>query len=436
MALSIGIREEDKNVWERRAPLTPHAVAELRRHGIEIFVQRFRRRVFIDEEYAAVGARLVDDVSSCDVVLGIKEMPLRCFRPGGAYMFFSHTIKGQHHNMPMLARLVELGCTLFDYELVRDAQDRRLIFFGRYAGLAGMVDTLWMLGQRLLWLGHGNPFERIEPAHMYPSLQAIHDALAAAGARIETEGVPAQLAPFVFGFTGYGNVSCGAQEMFDLLPHEEVAPRDLAGFLARGAVSKTRLVKVVYHEEDLVAPAEAGRPFQLQEYYDHPERYRSIFEPHLRALTVLVNGIYWAEKYPRLASREQLRTLFGGPGRPRLLAVGDISCDVDGSVACTVRDTDSGDPVYVYDPLTGAAPSGVAGPGLAVLAVSNLPCEVPMEASAAFSAALSPFIPALVHADLGQPLERAGLPPELARSVILWHGEFTADYRYMKEFLR
>lgn len=434
MTARIGIREEDKNVWERRAPLTPHAVVELTAQGLEVFVQKFRRRAFTEEEYEAVGARVVDDVRFCDVVLGIKEMPLGYFRPGGAYMFFSHTIKGQPHNMPMLRRLVELGCTLFDYELVRDEKHRRLIFFGRFAGLAGMVDTLWTLGQRLERLGQPNPFTVIEPAHMYPSLEAARGAVAAVGARIVADGVPDALTPLVVGFTGYGNVSRGAQEIFDLLPHEEVLPQDLAAFVARRPGANRRLVKVVYHEEHLVQPADPARPFELQDYYDHPEQYRSIFGPHLGLLTVLVNGIFWAEKYPRLATRDQLRTLFAGLP-PRLLVAGDISCDVDGSLACTVRDTDSGDPVYVYDPATGAAPSGFTGPGLAVMAVSNLPCELPMEASASFSDALAPFVPKLARANLAGTFEHAALPPELARSAILWHGEFTPDFQYMKQFL-
>ncbi len=434
MTVRIGIREEDKNVWERRTPLTPHAVAELRQHGVEIFVQRFRRRAFTEEEYEAVGAQVVDDVRSCDLVLGIKEMPVSYFRPGGAYMFFSHTIKGQPHNMPMLRRLRELRCTLFDYELVRDDERRRLIFFGRYAGLAGMVDTLWTLGQRLARLGRPNPFATIEPAHMYPSLEAAREAVAAVGERIAVDGVPPDLAPLVVGFTGYGNVSRGAQEIFDLLPHDEVVPPDLAVFVARRPHLTRRLVKVVYHEEHLVQPKDPARTFDLQEYYEHPERYQTTFEPHLALLSVLVNGIFWSEKYPRLADKEQLKRRFAA-GPPRLLVVGDISCDVDGSLACTVRDTDSGDPVYVYDPATGSAPSGLDGPGLAVMAVSNLPCELPMEASASFSAALAPFVPQLAHANFAGALEEANLPPELARAVILWHGEFAPDFEYMKQFL-
>ena len=149
MTNTIGIRLEDKNAWERRAPLTPDAVRQASSEGVEVHVERFARRAFSDTEYATAGAHLSDDVRDCEMVLGIKEMPRDYFRPGGAYFFFSHTIKGQPYNMEMLRSLVDRKCTLLDYELVTDEKGRRLIFFGRYAGIAGMIDTFWALGRRL-----------------------------------------------------------------------------------------------------------------------------------------------------------------------------------------------------------------------------------------------------------------------------------------------
>ena len=149
MTFRLGIRREDKNEWERRAPLAPDAVSRLVAQGVEVLVEPSPRRIFTDLEYARAGARIAPDLSACTLVLGVKEIPPARFRPGGAYCFFSHTIKGQPYNMGMLARLRELGCTLLDYELVKDDQGRRLIFFGRHAGLAGMLDSLWALGRRL-----------------------------------------------------------------------------------------------------------------------------------------------------------------------------------------------------------------------------------------------------------------------------------------------
>lgn len=435
MANRIGIRLEDKNDWERRVALTPADVSALTAQGIEIWVERFRRRVFADESYAAAGARLADSVQPCEIVLGIKEMPSEYFRTEGAYLFFSHTIKGQPYNMDMLARLVERRCTLLDYEVVRDDQGRRLIFFGRYAGLAGMIDTLWTLGQRLHALDQDTPFLHIQPSHRYADLEEAKEAVREAGKRIAETGLPESLAPLTIGITGYGHVSQGAQEIVDLLPVVQIAPADLARYVRENAHERHRIAKVVYREEDLVAPQDPGRPFELQDYYDHGDAYRSIFEPHLQHLTVLVNAIFWNEKYPKLADADALRRLFSASTQPRLLVVGDITCDVDGSLACTVRDTEPGDPVYVYDPETRRATSGFQGEGLATMAVGNLPCELPREASGTFSTALTPFIPALAALDLNASFEQAELPSAMRRAVILWRGEFTPEFEYMRKFV-
>lgn len=432
----IGLRLEDKNVWERRVALTPSDVAELVQQGMRIAVEPFARRAFADQEYVTAGAELVEDVRSCDLVLGIKEMPATYFHPGGAYMFFSHTIKGQPYNMKMLAALVQRKCTLIDHEIVTDGEGRRLIFFGRFAGLAGMLDTLWTLGRRLEALGTPTPFLRLEPMHRYGDLEEAKAAVSEVARRIEEAPVPAALAPTVFGFAGYGHVSQGAQELFDLLPHVEVAPEELDGFVAENRDLTRKLVKVVYREEHLVERIDAQRPFELQEYYDHPDRYRGSFEAHLPLLTVLVNGIFWTEKYPKLADAQQLERLFAGAERPKLLVVGDITCDVDGSLACTVRETESGDPVYVYDPATRDAVSGFAGPGLAVMAVGNLPTELPREASIGFGRALAPLLPEMAAADLTGALADAALPGPIERAVVLWHGRFTPQYEYMQDFLR
>lgn len=432
----IGLRLEDINQWERRVALIPDDVKELVAQGVEIWVESFARRTFGDAEYAAAGAKLVRDVTPCELVLGIKGMPNDYFRPEGAYLFFSHTIKGQPYTMPMLANMVERRCTLMDYETVVDEHNRRLIFFGYYAGLAGMVDTLWTLGQRLAAQGCRTPFLDLCPVHTYANLEQVKAAVTAVGQRIANEALPESLAPLVVGFAGYGNVSQGAQEIFDLLPTVEVRPGELAEFVRCNRSLTTKLVKVVYREEHLVERINPSRPFELQEYYDHPERYRSTFGPHLDLLTVLVNGIFWTEKYPKLGDADQLRALFRRAEKPRLSVIGDITCDVDGSLACTVRDTDPGDPVYIYDPETRKAVSGFEGPGLAVMAVGSLPCELPRESSRAFSKALKPYIPAMAAADLSGSFETVELPDPIHRSVILWRGQFTPRYEYMKDFLR
>ena len=193
---------------------------------------------------------------------------------------------------------------------------------------------------------------------------------------------------------------------------------------------------MVFKEEHLVEPISSQDRFELQDYYDHPQKYRSRFSSYVPYLTVLVNGIYWEAKYPRLLTKDYLRVLFTGPERPRLRVIGDISCDVEGAVECTVKCTEPGDPVYVYNPLSGEITDGYSGDGVVVLAVDILPSELPREASIDFSAVLKEFVPAIAQADFSVPFEELALPPEIRRAVIAYRGELTPDYRYLEQYLR
>jgi alanine dehydrogenase len=147
---------------------------------------------------------------------------------------------------------------------------------------------------------------------------------------------------------------------------------------------------------------------------------------------LLVNGIYWESRYPRLVTRAQLGELFGRSEPPRLRVIGDVSCDIEGSIECTVRATEPGDPVYVYNPQTGEIHMGVAGHGPVVLAVDFLPCELPVDASTYFSHSLRPFLPVLARADFSGPLSQTGLPPELLGATIVYKGKLTEPYRYLE----
>jgi alpha-aminoadipic semialdehyde synthase len=427
----IGIRREDKHDFERRVPLTPEAVQKLSDDGIPLVVQPSPIRAYPDAAYEKAGADVNEDLSSCDVVFAVKEIPEQLLREGGTYVFFSHTIKGQPYNMPMLRRLMELGCTLIDYEKITDDQGRRLVFFGRHAGLAGMIDTLAVVGQRLEALGTPTVLSELSLAHEYPDLEAARDAVIAVGARLAQEPLPASLAPFVVGFAGYGNVSKGAQEIVKLLPHERIDPDELPGLLRRPNLPRERTFAVEFEERHLVEPKD-DEPFVLQDYYDHPERYRSIFHRHAPHLSVLVNAIYWTEDYPRLISREQLRTWFED-GSSRLIAIGDISCDIEGAIEMTSRATTPDAPSYVYDPASGTETNGVAGKGVVMMTTDCLPCELPRESSASFTDALLPFVPEIAEARLTGELETSGLPEPIRRACILWRGELTESFSYLKE---
>jgi alanine dehydrogenase len=428
----IGIRREDKSRWERRVPLVPSGVSELQaRHGLRFVVQPSDVRVFKDKEYRAVGATINEDLSQTDVILAVKEVPARLILEKKVYVFFAHVTKGQSYNMGMLRRLMELGCSLVDYEKITDDNKRRLIFFGRHAGYAGMIDSLRCLGQRLLLTGMRTPLAEVKPAYEYTDLPAAKDHLKELGmAFARSNGMPL----LVFGFSGYGNVSSGAQEVFACLQPRDVSVADLP---ETASVSPgTRPVKVVFREEDMVEPDDPDRRFDLAEYYEHPERYRGCFEKHLPYLDVLVNAIYWEPRYPRLVTREWAKNNYGPDRLPRLKVIGDISCDVEGSVELTLRTTQPDNPWYVYFPGEGKARDGLEGDGPAIMAVDNLPCEIPRESSEYFCSVLKDMVYPLVSANWRSSFEALDLPACLKRAVIVHNGELTPGYRYLHEHVR
>jgi len=300
----IGIRREDKDSTEKRAPLTPAQVKKLiQKHQIVIKIQNSNNRIFKDNDYVDAGAILVSQLEDCNIIFGVKEIPSGLLFPQQAYCFFSHTIKGQSYNLPMLKRMLDLRNTLMDYEMVTDEAGRRLIFFGRYAGYAGMIDVLWSLGLRLKWEGFETPFASVLQAFKYASLSEAKNSVKQIGHKIAKDGISQELVPFICGFAGYGQVSQGAQEIFDLLPHENIPACRLITFMNKGDFSNKKLYKVVFKESDMVVPKNTGKKFDLQEYYDHPEHYEGIFERYVPHLTILMNGIYWEPSYPRLITK-------------------------------------------------------------------------------------------------------------------------------------
>uniref|UniRef100_A0A7C6ED78 Alanine dehydrogenase/pyridine nucleotide transhydrogenase N-terminal domain-containing protein n=1 Tax=candidate division WOR-3 bacterium TaxID=2052148 RepID=A0A7C6ED78_UNCW3 len=440
MSKVVGIRREDKNRWERRTPLIPNHCLELKKtQKINFIIQPSKIRIFSDEDYFSVGVKVQEDLAECDCIFGIKEMPVDFFLPKKTYIFFAHVIKGQAHNMPMLNKMLELGCNLIDYEKITDEQGKRLIFFGHYAGLAGMIDTLWALGQRLENEGIVSPFSELRPTIHYENLAQAKQAVTKVGKKIEEEGLHPALVPLVCGITGYGNVSRGAQEIFDLLPFTEIKPKELGEFFARKDFSKYRVYKTVFYEEDTVARLNQSTGqtlslFDLKDYYAHPEKYKSVFERYVPYLTVLVNCIYWDSRYPRLVTKNFLKLLY--KAEPRLRVIGDISCDIEGSIEATVKTTSPDNPVYVYDPIRNRAIDGVIGNGPVIMAIDNLPCELAQEASIYFSNVLKPYVGQIAQADFTVPFAKLKLPSEIKRGVIVYQGELTPDYKYIQQYLR
>ncbi len=432
----IGIRRESKNRWERRAPLTPDHVQRLvNDHEVKFTVQPSDLRAFLTEDYETAGARIDEELNEVDITLGIKEVPIHELIPKMCYMFFSHTIKGQKHNMRMLKKMMDIHCTLIDYEKIVDEQGRRLIFFGWHAGVAGMVDTLWTVGRRLEWEGVRNPFSSIMKAHEYGNLPNIREHISAVGRMITTYGIPYSIRPFVIGIAGSGNVSKGAQEILDLLPVKEVSPAELKD-LNKRKDSGTNIYKVIFNEWDMVEPIDPEGKFDLQDYYNNPERYRSKFNRYIPYLSVLMNCIYWEEKYPRLLTKEQIKELYQDHRSPKLRVIGDISCDINGAIQSTIKATSPEDPLYVYDPWEDSAIPGWKGTGPVMMTVDNLPCEIPKESSDYFGDKLKEFLPALANADLTVSFEDLKVPKPIRKAIIIYKGELTEGYRYLEKALQ
>jgi alpha-aminoadipic semialdehyde synthase len=436
MAKTVGIRMEDKNRWERRAPLAPPDVAALRaRLGARFVIEASPIRVFREDAYQAAGATVEPGLDAADIITAVKEVPAAKLLPGKIYLFFAHVVKGQAGNMPMLARLMKLGCTLIDYERIVDEQGRRLIFFGRFAGQAGAIDTLHCLGRRLSADGYSTPLSEVRMTHDYHDVADAKAHLADIGRRLLAGGLPDALRPLTLGITGYGHVSLGAQEVLDALPLQEVTPAELAAASARSGDHRPALVKVVFKEQDMVRPVDAGAAFELQDYYKHPEHYASRFEDYLPHLDVLLQAIYWTPRYPRFVTRDWARRAYASGASPRLRAIGDISCDIDGGIELTTHATTPEAPCFVFDPQTGTPRDGVLGPGPVVMSIDNLPCELSREASEHFSSVLSSMMPDLLSADWAADFASIALPPPLKRAVIVHRGALTPDYEYLRQSL-
>ena len=427
----IGIRREDKNDWERRVALIPADIQDIKeKYNIQTILQPSSLRIYTDKEYSSIGAVINEEVNEADTIIAVKEMPLNFFKPEKTYIFFSHVIKGQSYNMDMLRRMMELKVNLVDYERIVDETGRRLIFFGRYAGLAGMIETFYAYGQKLKATGFSSPFERFKQAYAYETLEHAKVEIAQIGKYITEHGLPEDIAPVVVGFAGYGNVSLGAQEIFDLLPFKEISPQELIDNYS-SLDSKRHLYKVVFKEADMVRP-KSGE-FELQDYYNFPEKYDGIFEQYLPHLTLLVNCIYWTEKYPRLVTKEYLKSQAGT--ELKLKVIGDISCDIEGSIEITHKVTYPDEACFTYSPENDDFRNGTPAAGISVMAVDNLPCEFSRESSAEFSQVLKGFVNDIVEADFTVEFNDLALPFPIKKALILHRGQLTPEYEYIREFL-
>jgi alpha-aminoadipic semialdehyde synthase len=366
--------------------------------------------------------------------VGIKEIPVEKILPGRIYFIFSHTIKGQTGNMPMLKRFMAGGSTLIDYEKITDQRQNRLVYFGNYAGHAGAIDILWLTGQNWQYRGFSTPLARCRQAMDYHCIKVAHQSLEKTAEIIERQGFPESLSPVVIGITGYGHVSQGAQEIFDSLGAVRITPEELPALVTGRDGDPHKIYMTIFREEHLVE-RRTGRPFNLQDYYEHPENYLSRFSRYLPYLSILVNAIYWEKRYPRFVTWDDLKALYDQQGTPKLSAIADITCDLNGSIECNVKTADPGNPAYLCDGRNRTITDSCRGEGVVLLAVDNLPAEIPHDASVFFSQQLKKLVPNILAADYQAPLSQSGLCPEIRKAVIVYQGKLTPAYQYLEQFL-
>jgi alanine dehydrogenase len=432
MLRNIGILRETKSRWERRTPLLPNDIKTIQeKHSVDFLLQPSGKRIISENAYQTIGVSINQNLSNCDLLIGIKEVETENIIPGKIYLFFSHTVKGQAYNMPMLKVFLERNCTLIDYEMILDQEGKRFIYFSYHAGLAGALDTLWAYGQRLALENIGSPFQQVKRAFEYENIKEANLHLEAIGQKIKNDGLSQKLLPLVFGITGYGNVAQGVKRILTHLPVQWIAPDQLAHTEPNPSV----IYGTTFKEADMVAPIDNNRKFDLQEYYNQPQKYKSKFNTYLPYLTVLFNASYWDAIYPRHVTKADIKHLFSSGSDKRLKVIGDISCDIDGGIECTIKATDPGNPVYVYDVNQNSAVDGIAGNGPVIMAVDILPAEIPMDASTYFSSKLTHLLPQLINVDFSKPTDKLKLDSRIKNAVITHRGELTPKYRYLLQYL-
>ena len=432
---SLLIRAEDKNIWERRAPLIPADIESLiKNKNCDVYVEKSVKRFFTESDYKNTGAKLTSDMKSGEVIFGVKEIPKNKILNNKVYAFFSHTIKRQKENMPMLKKIIESKSTLIEYEKITDARGRRQVYFGNYAGDAGTINIFWLMGQYWQNKGIETPFMECKQALDYYSVGEAREHFKQIGEKIKQDGLPASISPLVIAVLGYGNVSKGAQSILNCLPVIQVDPSELKTICKSDNPNPNQIYVVVFKEEDLVK-TKSGEPFNLQEYYNQPQKYKANFSQYLPYISIIINATFWEQRYPRFVTWDSLEKLYRTQVVPKLQGIADITCDVNGSIECNVKTTDSGMPAYLVDPITKNVYDGLIGEGIVMLAIDNLPAELPNDASTFFSNQLKKYVANILEADYSSGLDQSGLHPDVKKAVIIYNGELTPSYKYLQDYI-
>lgn len=397
--MKFAIIKERKNPPDRRVVFSPEKLAEARAQfpNTEFVVESSDIRIFPDSAYQKLGFKVTDDVSDCDVMIGVKEVPIENLIPNKKYFYFSHTIKKQPYNRKLLKAMLEKNIEMYDHETIVKKSGARLIGFGRYAGLVGAYNGFRALGLR------DNLFN-------LPKVETLAD-LDEVKAELDKITLPC----IKILLTGTGKVAHGAKEILNHLKIKEISD---ALYLT------SKFTEPVYVMADVMeyAKRKDGKVGDKWEFYKDPSGYESNFMPYAKETDVFIAGHFYGNNAPYLFTREDAKS----PDF-KINLVADISCDVDGPVASTLRASTIADPFYGYDPRTEKEVAFNAQDAITVMAVDNLPCELPKDASEGFGEMfLENVIPAFFNGD-----ER-GI---LKRAKITENGKLTERFSYLQDYV-
>lgn len=399
--LKLGVIREGKVPPDKRVPLTPQQcqLVQTKFPHVEVLVQTSPIRAFRDEEYTDLGIKVVDSLEDCDIIIGVKEVNVEDLIPNKKFLFFSHTIKQQPYNRKLLRAILEKRIQLIDYEVIKNKQNKRIIGFGRYAGIVGCYNGFLTYGKK-----HG--LYQLTPAN------ECHDR-ADMEAEMKKVALPKDTKIVL---TGFGRVGYGAREIMDQLPITEVSPEEFLTEQFEGPVFTHLDVEDYYARKD-------GAPFEKQDFYANPGLYKSVFPQYLKAANLYIACHFWSNKSPYIVTQEQLKD-----PAVKTSVVADISCDIAGPIGCTIRSSKIADPVYGYDPQTGEEADPWSKDTITVMAVDNLPCELPKDASDDFGSELIKHVfPALFGEDPDDIIGRA--------SETDHNGKLTPGFAYLQDYV-
>jgi alanine dehydrogenase len=397
--LKIGIIREGKVPPDNRTPLTPRQCFQLKENfagKVEVFVEWSAVRCYTDDDYKKFGNVVEENVDNCDLLLGIKEVLIDKLIANKTYMFFSHTIKKQPHNQKLLQAILKKNIRLIDLELLTNDKGQRLIGFGRWAGIVGAHYALLMLGKKTREF-------TLKPAKDCINLQELVD---------QYHNIQFPAAKFVI--TGGGRVANGALEIMIQAGVKEISKEDFC------TKHFSEPVYIQLHSEDLYARKD-GEAFGKDDFYKHPEEYKSAFAKYAACTDVLINCMFWDAKAPRLFAKEDV-----GNNDFQMFTIADISCDIDGSVPLTTHDTSIDDPIFGYHRFSGKEGAPYQPDTVDVMAVPNLPNELPKDASRDFGIVMMEnIIPQYLENQDAEIFERA---------TIARDGKLMPKYAYLQDY--